>query len=82
MLKRAASAISSAARRVVHHGQDHQDGVGFQGAGLGHLPGVDQELLGQDRQGAGVPGAGHVGVLAGEAGRVGEHGKAGGAASA
>ena len=36
---------------VVDHGQDHQDGVGAQRAALGHLPGIDQEVLAQAGQG-------------------------------
>ncbi|MNY01481.1 hypothetical protein D3C86_1340140 [compost metagenome] len=66
---------------VVDHGQDDEDAVGAQGAALGHLPGIDQEVLAQAGQGDRVARGGQEGVVALEAGAVGQDGQAGRAAA-
>ena len=58
---------------VVDHGEDDQDAVGAQRAALGHLPGIDEEILAQAGQGDGVAGGGEEGVVALEAGPVGKN---------
>ena len=66
---------------VVDHRQDDQDGVGAQGAALGHLPGVDQEILADTGQGGRVAGGLQIAVGAHETGPVGQHRQAGRAAA-
>jgi hypothetical protein len=57
---------------VVDHGEDDQDAVGAQRPALGHLPGIDEEVLAQAGQGDGVAGGGEEGGIALEAGAVGQ----------
>ena len=48
-------------------GEDDEDAVGAEGAAFGDLPGVVEEVLAEDGQGAGVAGEGEVAVVALEA---------------
>ena len=65
-------------RARVERGDDEQDAVRAERARLEHLPGVDDEVLAQRRQGGGVAGRRQVRVVALEVALVGEDGKAGG----
>ena len=58
MPKRAGLGHQVGGQGVVDHGQDHQDGVGAQRPALGHLPGIDQEVLAQAGQGGRLAGGG------------------------
>ena len=59
---------------------DQQDRVGAEAARLDDLPGIDDEVLADDRQVAGVARRGQIGIGAEEPAVLGQHRQAGGAA--
>ena len=67
-------------RAVVERGHDDQDAVGAVGTGLRHLVGIEHEVLAEHRKRGRRARRHHEIEVALERRRVGEHGKAGGAA--